>query len=149
MSPTNKFLQRQHYFSSVESHWVYKTDLRMVYMPRSRWPTQNEHNDIFVDWFLVHTFWFWIIFIYFYLNLTLLLFLYYGFRFCAFNSLCVCVLCFYFFFLFLFLLFVLDCLLSKEKEKDGQWFDGQGVMECLYGNGWEEIASVIYCVSFQ
>lgn len=45
----NSCLQRENDFSPVGSQWVYKMLYRVGPTPRSKWPTQEELNSIFVE----------------------------------------------------------------------------------------------------
>lgn len=50
LSLVDKHLQRKKIsFYSMESSWIPKPHLRIGHEPSNRWPTQNQHNSIFVD----------------------------------------------------------------------------------------------------
>lgn len=143
--PTDKCLQKKYYISLVESHWVYKLDLRAVHVNVQKQMVNTKRTK----W------WFWKIF-------CLLLFCCFVYLLSKILLVFICILCFIFNLFFIsfavcvccafwvvLALFLFLYLFSKEREKDGLQSDGWRGAEYLWGDKGEKTENIIYWVSFE
>lgn len=112
--PTDKCLQKKYYISLVESHWVYKLDLRAVHVHVQKQMVNTKRTK----W------WFWKIFclllfccFVYLLSKILLVFIcilcfIFNLFFCKFCCVCVCVVLFE-----LFLLYFFSSIYSLKRER--------------------------------
>lgn len=136
LSPVVNCLQRKNwFFSQMKSHWVHTIHSRAGFMPKSKWPTQNELNGISGSFFFLFCFVVWAFFktwlvccLHIWVSdfvLPWILFV------CV--SLCICAYHIFslFFCLFISGLFVLlfACFLKKEKKKAWSWMGGEDLRE--------------------
>lgn len=131
LSATDTCLQRENLLSAVESRWVSGSHWRAGPTPSSKWPTQKEHNGIFVDVFVSFCFEFCFNFC-----LLGLLLVYFHF------GMCVCM-CLGGVFLVCFCFFV--CWFSTEKEHKVGWVRDR---KELGRTGGEKNMTKIYCMIF-